>query len=351
MITKINGKNFKGQDFEQKLGPLNLLIGANGSGKSSRSMALELLVNGYIMGVGKRNSDVMDACGAPGEGKIFVGCSLLPPDGKVATKFLKRYARAEDGGVSLAYQVRDTKATVANYIAAWTAASGPRLVDPDTFTSLSKARQVEELLALFPPEDDITELDKMHTLAKETLQAKNKEKLGLEGIVFGLSKSLSEIETGTGTLAEVNEEVKSVMIEIDKAKAELARLQAEEQARKQMEAETADLARRAEEEKRIAEQKYRDLAEKSKLAKEKAEAEATAKQAALERDIVAAENRLKTMAAKKGIKIPAATPGADAGIEAINRIMDAIDQAECGACAAMLVAKQQKRLLQQGGAK
>ena len=71
MITKVTAAGFKGWSGEQDIGDLTLFVGPNGAGKSARSQALQLAVNGGVIGAGKTNDDILSTFG---EGdKLIVG--------------------------------------------------------------------------------------------------------------------------------------------------------------------------------------------------------------------------------------------------------------------------------------
>lgn len=52
-INHVRGHNFKGQSFEQKLGPMTLISGDNFAGKSTLTDAIRLALAGYLPAVGK----------------------------------------------------------------------------------------------------------------------------------------------------------------------------------------------------------------------------------------------------------------------------------------------------------
>jgi hypothetical protein len=377
MIKLIQGKSFKGQDFEQPMGALNLLIGPNGSGKSSRSMALQFLANGYIMGIGKRNGDIFDACAKEGDLKVFAGCTV-ESDGK-KTKFLKRLAKSADtGAVGLVLHVRDTKANVSQYAAAWASAQAPRLVDPDIFVDLSPTKQVEELFSLFPPEGDLSGLGMKVEAAREVVNSMIKNKLDTESLIQTLRQSIIALDLGTGTQADIEAEEMKVSLELDNAKAELAKAEAAEEADRMLEIERArdvkakleadaehakqmrELNERAEAEKAIEAQKFRDQAELLKQAKARETAKEEAIQAEKriladrERAIKDAEERLLRMAPKeyqmpaplpKPEPVPAVVerivPGTGAGVEAIHKIISAMERAGCDSCMSLMIARRE----------
>ena len=382
MLTKVQAKSFKGQEFDQPLGRLNLFVGPNGSGKSSRTMALELLANNYIMGLSKRNAEIFTACSANGADKIFVGCTV-ETDGK-STKFLKRFSRSDEtGSVSLSYHVRDTKASAAQYATSWGASRAPRVVDVGVFMDLSPAKQVAEIFNLYPPDGDLTRLSLEIESAKEALNGLKKTKVEKEALLTALMQAVSQIDLGPGTLPELDENLSTALAELDKVKAELAeynakveaekmiekaKLKAENVARQAMhdhaeeirklnEQAEADAKRkadqaafnRAEEEKTVEKQKARDQA--ALLAKAKADKEAEAQMSAREAEIRAAEARLISLAAKTGATVriePVKAIDNSAAIEAIGKIIGAMERSGCDACAAMMIARRERKGLQGG---
>ena len=366
MIIKIQAKDFKGLNFEQDLGRFNLIVGPNGSGKSSRTAALELLANGYIMGVGKKNQDIFEACSRPGNPKIFVGCTVQSDGRKF--RFLKRYAKAEDSGsVGLVYHVHDTKASAASYAQTWGSVHAPRIIDPSIFMGLSGTKQIEEIYNLFPPDGDLSSLSMELEAAKEALNFKMKEKFSQEQLIASLVQAVSQSGLGQGTLADLEAEEQRTTTELDAAKAELAKITAEESARKMIEesdakhaAEMKALSEKAAAEKVAAEKKAaQDKAEQDKPSVSSASSEPEHISVPIQQAI----NRLKDNARKIGATIPSETPSAptppvvtsvpvDAihiAMNAITKVIDAMHRAGCSECAAILVAKRELILIKNGG--
>ncbi|KIL35130.1 hypothetical protein SD71_15960 [Cohnella kolymensis] len=57
MIKSIRAKQIKGNTFTQELSGLDIFVGRNGSGKSTRLQAVQLAMLGYIPGKGKTNQE------------------------------------------------------------------------------------------------------------------------------------------------------------------------------------------------------------------------------------------------------------------------------------------------------
>jgi len=366
MITKIKAKDFKGLTFEQPLSRLNLVTGPNGSGKSARTQALQLVLNGYISGLPKQNGAIHAACSA-GAYKIFAECQI----GK--TSFLKRYKKDESGSVALDYQVNYKKASVAVFSVELGRAGNPKLIDLSVFMALSDRKKIDEIFSLFPPAGDVAALESEISAAREKLNTQVQDARSKEQTAVSLMQARTKIDLGPGTMAEVIDEGKKCAVELDKAKADLAaekaRIEAEEailkaeqkateeqaQAYAKHAQEMAELNRRVEEEKAIAAQKYRDLANESKKAQERAnatlEAERAAKAVVAEREraVNAAEERLKQNAAKIGApwedraaKLNLPLTGPDP-IESIQSILSVLQRAGCETCAAVMACKREIR--------
>ncbi len=92
MIKRIFASGFKGMDFDQPLGQRSILVGKVGSGKSSRPLALALLVSGAMpnTGIGRTNADIFDAVAS---GDAFT-VGLETDDGKTLERIYKRSKKA-----------------------------------------------------------------------------------------------------------------------------------------------------------------------------------------------------------------------------------------------------------------
>lgn len=396
MIVKIQGKYFKNiPEFDQPLGRLNLICGPNGSGKSARTDALQLLLMGHILGVGKKNQDIHAACSAPDNDKIFVGCTIADANGK-PTKFLKRYAKdPETGSVSLVYHVRDTKASATAYASALGSCGAPKIVDPDVFMGLSGPKQISELFSLFPPDGDLASLNMRIAEAKERVNAKINAKAEQDQLTATLTQSVARFELGTGTLADLEVEEKTIADALDAAKTDLINEKAKSEAERMIEKANADhaeaiqklteqAATEAAANQAESDEKYQELLRKGKEAQDKANTGLAAERAKREQkdsstselpvhtsdppEVKAAVDRLTQNARRTGAlpALQAALSGAKnpllqqhvakmeeikqsgAVITAVEKIISAMERAGCTMCAAMLVARRETRALKGG---
>jgi energy-coupling factor transporter ATP-binding protein EcfA2 len=201
MITEIYSHGFKGLDFKTSIGQNNLFIGPTGSGKSSRSLALQLAINGHIAVNGtayKRSNDILDAFGS---GKIVVGFKCNE------TTFEKSISRGPKGGVSQSYRVNGTKATETHYIRMMSETGVPTIFDVAGFMSLSDQKKIDMIFSLFPPAGNIEKLSSDIEATKEDINNIAGEIRSSNGAIKTLSTSLSQIDLPAGTLAETSTEI------------------------------------------------------------------------------------------------------------------------------------------------
>lgn len=102
MITKIETKNFRGQNIKRELGPVTLITGRNFAGKSTIADAVRFALAGYLPAIGKTGQALWDALAGnpqvPGEVEAKVtlstdpdGCfARLTRDSKGSVKVLNR---------------------------------------------------------------------------------------------------------------------------------------------------------------------------------------------------------------------------------------------------------------------
>lgn len=73
-VIKLRASNFKGRTFEHDLGLINVIVGPNSAGKSTRLEALQLALAGFVPGVPASPAGIYGAFG--GQGDMTVGAIL-----------------------------------------------------------------------------------------------------------------------------------------------------------------------------------------------------------------------------------------------------------------------------------
>jgi len=217
MIENIAGQGFKGLDFDQPLAEKNLFVGPNGAGKSARTNALQLMISGYVPGVGKKNADILAAFG--------VGDKLLV-SGKINdAHFTRRFCRDKKGAVSQDFLVERRKATKTKFIEAMAKAHAPVVLDLDAvFLSLSDQKKIDYLFSLFPPAGDVGSLDEEIESMKEVISATNKDYTAKQVMVKQLTMGKCDIKLPAGTLAETKAEIEKVTADYKEKSAALAKV-------------------------------------------------------------------------------------------------------------------------------
>lgn len=222
MISKVTVSDFKGQSFEHELGEKTIITGPNGSGKSAISNAIQLAVLGYIPSEKpkKRPQDIFAAFSS-NDKKFSVGVQ----QGKKL--FRREYRTTPSGGCSVKYMIGTGKHSESDFKAELKSVPAP--FDISIFMKATDKEKINTLFNLYPPAGDVIKM-------QAQIDACNDEKLSisrdiepLKKTIARLSKAKAEIELPSGTLAEVQQEIKKVEAEyrltvgnIERAKAEAA---------------------------------------------------------------------------------------------------------------------------------
>ncbi len=252
MIQKITAHGFKGWSGEQDIGERTLFVGPNGAGKSARSQALQLAVNGYVIGCGKKNEEILSSFG---EGdKLVVGVQI---DG---TLFERGFVRAASGSVSQGYKVNGAKVNKDYFLKALGEVGSPVILNVADFMDLSDQKKIEALFQLYPPAGDVAAIQGKIDKTKERINALAQKIKTTETAAARIASSKAEIKVPAGTLAEVDAEIAAKEKELAKARNELveariAEQKAEDERRAKEEAERKErerLAKAQDEEKRKA---------------------------------------------------------------------------------------------------
>lgn len=320
MITRIYATGFKGLDFNQPLGLRTLIMGRVGSGKSSRSLALALLVTGGLPGTGiaRTNAEIFKAVGSGDT--LTVGMEL---DG--GKTFERTYRCKKGGAIGCGYRI-DGEPTPKNIFEMELDRQGIGIADVAGFLALSDAKKVDELFRLFPPAGDVRGLNASISRAKERISQIEGDIKGKEQSCQSLATSIAELNLPAGTLPEVQAEIAKVEREHQEARDDMVR----EQARLEQEAAT-----RAAREQRPAE----STTPNSGLAQHSA-TNAARCQPPLPFSVPCQEPSRVRQNSEQGHDAPLNT-----GVFALERVLSALEQAGCDGCAARMVLKREIKSL------
>ena len=363
MITHIRTTGFKGFDIDEDVPQKVIYNGQNMSGKSTRAAAITLALYGNIpfSTAGKRPGDILDS---------FGGDSLVVAATVGGTEFARKFSRDTKGTVRQAVQLNGKKASKENFAIYLNKAGAPKIADVAEFMRQSDAKKVDALFELFPcPELD--EIDTEIEDAKADISRINAKIDGAESTVKRLTSSKNVIELPAGSISECQSEIKSLddkIKEIDeqikaaeiteaqeRAKAEAERIEREkaEQARveaaKLAEAEKQAAIEAERERARLETEKQVDI-EPMKTEEDWIKAGINEMPSSpemvendkliskMERDIDGFNTNGIESTAKSGgfVQINQATAA-----NSIQKIITAMTQTGCSACAALIVAKQE----------
>ncbi len=341
MITKVLAKGFKGCDFVQELSGRTIFCGPNGAGKSARSQALQLAVNGGVIGAGKTNDDILSTFG---EGaKLVVGVEI---DGKYL--FERGFVRGPSGAVSQGYKAGGIKVSKDFFMKSLGESGAPVVLNVADFMALSDQKKIEALFQLYPPAGDISTVQGKIDAAKDKINALTAKVKATEQAAARIASSKSQIQVPAGTLAEIDDQIAVLEAELKTAQDDLTKIRIEEQ--KAAEALKAKEDANTRETERI-----------------KAEEKANSGKGTIGTTAISDENTQKSLTERPGemTKECGALSGTekDQGVlstgdlpglfrktppplylaASIQAIIDAMEEAGCGTCAAKMIARRELR--------
>ena len=354
MISSVSCKNLKGLEFTTTLSKLTILVGPNGIGKTARSDALQLTLLGYHPKAGKKNADIYGAFG-DGTNPLYVGATLSDN-----THLLRRYTYKK-GSVAQDYMVDRKKATRDQFVIA---AAKHRILDLAAFMELSDQKKTDLLFALFPPDGDIRDLDTKIEALKEKQNKTEEKARTLGSTIERLLGAKAQIELPSGTQAETRTQIAKLEGELSTARQELeaarierARVEAEEKAK-------ADADAKAEADKAKWREDMRREMEKERAEKEAAPTivsdpvpQDIPRQAVSMRPEPAATAPLSMATAKVFVdEISSLMPASQPAVHRVNTqcadsiqaILASLERTGCTACAARLVCKRELKKFQGG---
>lgn len=242
MLTNVYASGFKGGDFAQELSPNMLIVGPNGTGKSTRTQALCLALMGYVPGSAKTNADILDTFGTGDELRVGVAVN--------GHKMERRFRRAASGTVSQFYYLGSTKVTKDGFAEALQDYCAPAILDLAEFFGLSDAKKVGWITSLFPPAGDVESIEAEIKHANVVANESNRNLKGADSTIARLQKSIDDMDLPDFSLKDVRLQIET-LIEAQKTdEAALRKIEdreQEERIRRQLEE-----AQRAEQEREAA---------------------------------------------------------------------------------------------------
>jgi len=218
MITRIKAKGFKGLTFDEPLDRYNLLVGPNGIGKSARSEALSIAILGYNpRDAQKRTGDIYHthSAGEPWTVGINIDEDTLSRtflNGANATQVV-----AHNGKKLKAKQVEATLVRLGE----------PTIFDLTAFMALSDNKKIEYLFDLFPPDQDISEIEKeIDSLDRKEKSLAQKAK-GLKAAIEQLTAEKTQLQI-PGSLPDISKEIEEKEAAMKEAEKELNEIEAKE---------------------------------------------------------------------------------------------------------------------------
>lgn len=207
MIEHIRTIGFKGFDLDEDVPLKAIYSGKNKSGKTTRAMGTAIALLGYIpfSTAGKRPGDILDSFG---DGKLLV--SAVKIGGK---EFGRKFSRNEKGVVSMVMQHEGKRKSAQDFAILLDKAGAPRIADVAEFMKQSEAKKIDTLFDLFP-NPELSTIDTEIETAKEDVSRLEKKKAGAESTVIRLTNSKQAFQIPAGSIAEVQDEINKVEIQI-----------------------------------------------------------------------------------------------------------------------------------------
>lgn len=342
MITHVRTVGFKGFDIDEDV-PLKVIYnGPNKSGKTTRASAIALALYGHIpfSTAGKSSGDILKSFGGD-----LIGVAVTI-DG---TEFGRKFSRSDKGKVSQSVQINGKKSSKENFAILLNKAGDPKIADVAEFMKQSDAKKVDTLFDLYP-NGDLAKIDIEIEQAKEDVSRLQKKKEGAESTVVRLNNSKNEIMLPPGNIAEVQAEIKSVesqITDLEKqikdAEIEETRIKAEEKGKRDEQERVKTEA--AEKQSGPVEEKPGEIQEDFLPTDKETEdfrKEHFPQSFPTGKEVIPSADSANDDS-KQGLfpGLMHYMAGDGNPIDSIQRIIDALNGAGCGTCAALIVAKQE----------
>lgn len=217
MIHRIFAHGFKGLDFDQPLERRSIFTGKVGSGKSSRSLAVALLVTGALpnTGIARTNAEMFNAV-ASGD-TLSVG--IETDEGKTLERI---YKRGKKGSVSCSFRI-DSEPVPKNLFELELDHEGICIADVTSFHALSDAKKIDELFRLFPPKGDVRGINADMAKTRERISRIDADIKAREQSSRNLARAIADMDLPAGTLPEIQAEIARLEREYQEARDEIVR--------------------------------------------------------------------------------------------------------------------------------
>lgn len=208
MITNIKTKGFLGPDINQACYTKMVFTGPNRSGKTTRTNAIHLALNGFIATahkVCKKPADILN--------QYASGDKLTSAIEINGVEFEFHVFRKESGTVSKRYRINKAKYSEKEYMEELVKAGNPKIIDLNSFVEFSDQKKIDSLFKLYPANVDINSLNAgiaKKEAAKNNYQAQIKTK---NAVIKENTKAKSDIDLPAGTLAEVKADIERIETE------------------------------------------------------------------------------------------------------------------------------------------
>ena len=225
MITKIKTKNFLGPDITEKCSNKMFFSGPNRSGKTTRTNAIHLCLNGFIASahrVCKKPSDILEQYAENDK----LTCSIEIDD---KTEFEYHISKDSKGKVSKRLRVDKKKYSEKEYMQELALSGNPKIIDLSTFIQLSDDKKIDQIFKLYPGDVDIKELNSdisKKTAERDKKQADIKMK---ESVIKENTKSKGLIELPAGSLSQTKADIEDHIIAYRGTRDKIAGMKAKEQ--------------------------------------------------------------------------------------------------------------------------
>lgn len=243
MIERIRTVGFKGFNLDESIPEKVIYTGKNKSGKSARAGAIAIALYGYIpfSTAGKRPGDILASFGS---GSLVAAVTI---GGK---EFGRKFSRNAKGVVSQVMQVDGKRMSSENFAILLNKAGDPRIANVAEFMKQSEAKKIDTLFDLFP-NPALASIDIEIEKAKADVSRLEKKKSGAEAVAVRLNASKVAIDIPASSIAETQAEIKAVEIQIVELEAQVKQAEieeAEEKATKKAEEEAEKVKTKAIEE-------------------------------------------------------------------------------------------------------
>lgn len=222
MIERIKTNGYLGPNIDQKCGPKVVFVGPNRSGKTTRMIAIHLVLNGFVATGHKVTKKAGELLNQYSNGDRLT--SEITINGH---EFEHHIFRIESGKVSTRYRIDKAVYPKKEFYEELVKNGNPKVIDLSNFIEMSDNKKIDTLFKIYPSGVDIGKLNK--GIATQTAQ-KNKYDADIKlkkAVIRENTKAKKDINVPAGSLAEIQEEIEKTTDDYQECRDKITKLKTE----------------------------------------------------------------------------------------------------------------------------